>query len=218
MLQLAFDFHLDFQSLLSTLANPLAELLSLRIMLGCTRAVYRGLDNLVITGRTMDWLNDMRSNIWAFPRGMERDGATGANSIRWVSKYGSVGTAGWDIGIADGINERGLFANLLYLTESQYPTPTPTDSRQPLCLSLWAQYVLDNFASVSEAVAALEQEPFYVVPAISPDGKPGTIHLSISDAVGDSAILEYVEGKLSIHHSPDYQVMTNSPVIASSWH
>lgn len=160
----------------------------------------------------MDWLNDMQSNLWAFPRGIERDGAAGANSIRWVSKHGSVGVAGWDIGIADGMNEAGLFANLLYLVETQYPTPDPTDSRQPLSLSLWAQYFLDNFATVSEAIAAMESEPFYVVPAMSPDGKPGTIHLSLSDATGDSAILEYVEGKLTIHHSPDYQVMTNSPI------
>jgi choloylglycine hydrolase len=208
MLQFAFDV----QTLLSTLTDPLTGLMALPFVLGCTRAVYQGLDNLVITGRTMDWLNDMQSNIWAFPRGIERDGAAGANSIRWVSKYGSVGASGWDIGIADGMNEQGLFANLLYLVETQYPTPDPANSRQPLSLSLWAQYMLDNFATVSEAVAAIAQEPFYVVPARSPDGKPGTIHLSLSDATGDSAIFEYVEGNLIIHHSPDYRVMTNSPI------
>ncbi|NDJ17986.1 linear amide C-N hydrolase [Myxacorys almedinensis] len=219
MLQFALDFHLDLKTLLDALTDSLTGLMTIPIVLGCTRAVYRGLEDLVITGRTMDWLNDMKSNIWAFPRGIERDGAAGANSIRWISKYGSVGVSGWDVGIADGMNEQGLFANLLYLVETQYPTPT--DSRQTLCLSLWAQYMLDNFATVSEAVAAISaernsegtgQEPFDVVPAISPDGKPGTIHLSLSDASGDSAIIEYVEGKLMIHHSPDYQVMTNSPI------
>lgn len=210
MWQFAFNFHLDLKTLLNALTDSLTGLMSIPIVLGCTRVVYRGLEDLVITGRTMDWLNDMKSNIWAFPRGIERDGAAGANSIRWISKYGSVGVSGWDVGIADGMNEQGLFANLLYLVETQYPTPT--DSRQPLSLSLWAQYMLDNFASVSEAVEAIEQEPFYVVPATSPDGKPGTIHLSISDTSGDSAIFEYVEGKLIIHHSLDYQVMTNSPI------
>jgi choloylglycine hydrolase len=210
-MQFAFDGHL-LQTLWSALTNSITELMVIPILLGCTRAVYRGLDNLVITGRTMDWFRDMSSNIWAFPRGMERTGAAGANSIRWVSKYGSVGVSGWDIGITDGMNEMGLFANLLYLTETQYPTPADTDARQPLALSLWAQYMLDNFANVNEAVTAMEQEPFYVVPITSPDGKPGTIHLSISDATGDSAIFEYVEGKLTIHHSPDYQVMTNSPI------
>lgn len=208
MLQFAFD--LDINSLLNALGDSFTGLLAIPILLGCTRVVYRGLEDLVVTGRTMDWLNDMKSNLWAFPRGMERDGAAGANSIRWTSKYGSVGVAGWDIGIADGMNEEGLFANLLYLVDTEYPAPT--DSRPPLSLSLWAQYFLDNFATVSEAVSAIEQEPFYVVPSVSPDGKPGTIHLSISDASGDSAIFEYVKGKLMIHHSPDYQVMTNSPV------
>lgn len=212
MLHFAFDLHLGLGHLFSALTDSFPGLIAFPLLLGCTRAVYRGLDGLVITGRTMDWLNDMQSNLWAFPRGIERDGAAGATSIRWVSKYGSVGVAGWDIGIADGMNEAGLFANLLYLVETQYPTPGSEDARQPLSLSLWAQYFLDNFATVSEAIAAMEPEPFYVVPAVSPDGKPGTIHLSLSDATGDSAILEYVEGKLTIHHSPDYQVMTNSPV------
>jgi len=46
-------------------------------------------------------------------------------------------------------------------------------------------------------------------------GQPGrlaTIHLSLSDATGDSAILEWVDGELQIHRSRDYQVMTNEPV------
>lgn len=39
-----------------------------------------------------------------------------------------------------------------------------------------------------------------------------TLHLAISDSSGDSAIFEYVDGKLVIHHNKKYQVMTNSPV------
>ena len=92
MLQFAFD--LDINSLLNALGDSFTGLLAIPILLGCTRVVYRGLEDLVVTGRTMDWLNDMKSNLWAFPRGMERDGAAGANSIRWTSKYGSVGVAG----------------------------------------------------------------------------------------------------------------------------
>ena len=46
-----------------------------------------------------------------------------------------------------------------------------------------------------------------------PDGsRPATLHLSISDATGDSAIFEYIGGKLAIHHDRAYTVMTNSPV------
>jgi penicillin V acylase-like amidase (Ntn superfamily) len=56
----------------------------------CTRALYVGKDGLVITGRSMDWGEDMHSNLWVFPRGMSRDGAAGPNSVKWTSKYGSL--------------------------------------------------------------------------------------------------------------------------------
>lgn len=32
----------------------------------CTRAVYIGPDNMVITGRTMDWKEDIQSNLYLF--------------------------------------------------------------------------------------------------------------------------------------------------------
>ena len=40
----------------------------------CTRVVYEGTNRTVVTGRTMDWKEDPRSNLWIFPRGMERNG------------------------------------------------------------------------------------------------------------------------------------------------
>ena len=178
----------------------------------CTRAVYLGPEDTIITVRSMDWKADMGTNLWAFPSGVERDGAAGSNSIQWTAKYGSVVAAGFDAGSADDMNEAGLVANLLYLTESEYVNPISDDARKPLSISLWAQYFLDNYSTVAEAVEELRQEPFYVVPLMTPDGQPGQLHLSISDVTGDSAIFEYVGGKLVIHHSREFQVMTNSPV------
>jgi len=61
-------------------------------------------------------------------------------------------------------------------------------------------------------VKLLAKEPFQVVAPPLPDGKPLALHVSISDSTGDSAILEYVEGKLVIHHGHQYKVMTNSPI------
>ncbi len=174
----------------------------------CTRALYVGADGTVITGRSMDWAEDMRSNLWAFPKGMARDGAAGPTSPKWVSKYGSLIAAGYDVGSADGMNEMGLVANLLYLAESDYGQP---NGKPPLSISLWAQYVLDNFATVSEAVDALAKEPFQVIALTLPNGMGAQLHLAISDASGDSAIFEYVGGKLIIHHGKQFQVMTNSP-------
>lgn len=177
----------------------------------CSRAVYLGLEDTVITVRSMDWPSDMATNLWAFPRGMARDGAAGPQSIRWTSRYGSVVASVFEAGTADGMNEKGLVTNLLYLAESEYATPSPVDKRQPLSVSVWAQYLLDNYATVAQAVADLQKEPFYVVPATAPGGPSGTVHISVSDATGDSAIFEYIGGKLVIHHGRQYQVMTNSP-------
>ncbi|NTU72243.1 MAG: linear amide C-N hydrolase [Coriobacteriia bacterium] len=176
----------------------------------CTRAVYLGPEETVITARTMDWVEDIRTNLWSLPRGMVRTGLAGPRSVNWTSRFGSVVATGYDAGTADGMNEAGLVTSLLYLTEAQY---TPDDGARPLIsISLWAQYVLDNFGSVAEAVSALEAEPFVVLAPAMPNGSSSTLHLALSDATGDSAILEYIDGALTIHHGREFQVMTNSPI------
>jgi choloylglycine hydrolase len=157
----------------------------------------------------MDWGEDMQSDLWVFPAGMARNGACGAGSLEWTSKYGSLIVSGYNIGTADGVNEKGLVGNLLYLAESDYGT---LNGKAPVSITLWAQYALDNYATVAEAVAGLELEPFRVKSPVLPNGRAASLHLSLSDPSGDSAILEYIEGKLTIHHGREYQVMTNSPV------
>ena len=177
----------------------------------CTRAMLKMDDGTVLTGRSMDWMEDIGNNLWVFPRGEKHDGAAGAKSPTWVSKYGSVVTTIYDVATVDGMNEKGLVINTLYLAESDYGA---VGDKAPLCISMWGQYVLDNFATVAEAVAALEKEPFRIVAPVLPDGSPAHGHLAISDATGDSAIFEYIGGKLIIHHGPQYTVMTNSPEYA----
>lgn len=177
----------------------------------CTRVVYLGADGDVITARSMDWKNDVATNLWIFPRGMRRSGQAGPNSAAWTSKYGSVVATGYEVSTTDGMNEAGLAANVLWLVESEYPA---YDGRGPgLTIAAWAQYVLDNYGSVKEAVDALRKEPFTVVTDKVPgESRLATLHLSMSDAGGDSAIIEYIGGRQVIHHGREYQVMTNSPV------
>jgi choloylglycine hydrolase len=57
----------------------------------------------------------------------------------------------------------------------------------------------------------MQDPPFTIVAPVLPNGRPAALHLSISDASGDSAILQYIDGELEIHHSREYDVMTNSP-------
>ena len=37
------------------------------------------------------------------------------------------------------------------------------------------------------------------------------LHLVIEDATGDSAVIEYIDGKAKIYHGREYTVATNSP-------
>ena len=183
----------------------------LSVAQACTRALYTAEDGTVITGRSMDWKEDMRSNLWILPRGIPRGGSAGANSAKWVSRYGSIVATGYDVASADGMNEQGLVANLLFLAESDFGKREP--GKPALSISLWVQYMLDNFATVDEAVSALQKNPFQVVTADLPtqEGVAANLHLSISDSRGDSAILEYINGGLVIHHGKQYKVLTNSP-------
>lgn len=177
----------------------------------CTRAVYLGDNNDVITARSMDWKVDVATNLWVLPRGIKRTGQAGPHSLAWTARYGSVVATGYDVSTTDGMNEKGLVANLLWLVESEYPHE---QGRRPgLAISLWAQYMLDNFATVAEAIDAIRNEPYSIVTDKVPgEERLATLHLSLSDASGDSAIVEYIGGRQIIHHDRGYQVMTNSPV------
>lgn len=175
----------------------------------CSRVVYLGPEGRVLTGRTMDWEEDISSNIWVLPRGIERNNETGP-AVNWTAQYGSVVTTAYDIFTTDGMNESGLMVNLLWLPESEYPDWDGEEPAMPI--SMWGQYMLDNFSTVSEAVETVRHEDFVVVTQQVPgEDRLAALHLSMSDPTGDSAIMEFVDGELVIHHDRDYQVMTNSP-------
>lgn len=192
-------------------ALTLAVAMSATDAQACTRAVYHGPDGTYLTGRSMDFKDPLVSNLWVFPRGMKRHGAAGSRSVEWTSRYGSLAVSGYEISTVDGMSEAGLNANLLWLTSSEFPKDDGATPR--MSLALWAQYFLDQFATVEEAVKHVRATPIQIVSGETP-GRPGSLtplHLSLSDASGDSAILEWIGGELRIHHGRQFQVMTNDP-------
>lgn len=176
----------------------------------CSRITYTGKDNLVVTGRTMDWVDNLKTDLWAFPAGIARSGNDkDPNSVHWTSKYGSVIASVYNIAGADGINSKGLDANLLYLSGSNYGNQIK--GRQNLSIYNWVQYVLDNYATVDEAVKDFGQDKLNMLVPAKVNGHTVDLHLSITDANGDNAIFEYINGKLVVHHNKQYKVMTNEP-------
>jgi len=200
-----------FKQTMLTLA--LAGMLGYNSADACTRIIHTFENGDVVTGRSMDWYVRYPTAIWKFPRGIERNGLTPENPVHWVSKYGSIIVAQSSDGqtaSTDGMNEKGLVSNMLYLSETEYGKRDVT--KNGLASSVYVQYLLDNFATVDEAVKFLKQDTVQMVPVPIPGSKfLPTMHISISDATGNSAIVEFLKGKVVIHHSKAYQVMTNSP-------
>lgn len=56
----------------------------------------------------------------------------------------------------------------------------------------------------------MQDAPFTVVSKPVASGMAALIHLSISDAPGDSAIFKYIDGELVIHRGREYTVMTTN--------
>ena len=177
----------------------------------CSRLLYETGTRSFIVARSMDWSDtSAKTSLWVFPQGMQRDGGLGENPFKWNSKYGSVIATLYDAATVDGINEKGLVGNVLYLAEADYGDAAET-GKPSLSIGAWLQFFLDNYANVEDAVEAMQEAPFTIVAPVLPNGRPASGHLSISDSSGDSAIFEYLEGKLVIHHGSEYRVMTNSP-------
>ena len=183
----------------------------------CTRIFANDKGDTMLVARSMDWATTTEPMLTVFPRGMARDGGHAGpmtvvadNPAQWTSKYGSVVTTIFGIGTADGINEKGLAAHMLYFPPAGYGE---RDASKPgVQAALWAQYALDNAATVDEALAALAKVQIVKVEIeVHGQKQTGTVHVALEDATGDLAILEYLDGKLVIHHGHEFRVMTNAP-------
>jgi choloylglycine hydrolase len=199
----------------ATVALVCAALLAAPVTaaLSCTRILWNDNKLAVVVGRTMDWPESTEPVLTVLPRGMARDGGrlgpatvVTENPARWTSKYGSVVTTIYGVGTADGMNEKGLAVHMLFLTATDFG---PRDlGKRGVQAGLWGQYLLDNAATVAEALELMKGiQPVMV----STRGHKSTVHLSIEDSSGDSAIMEYIDGKLRVHHGRQYTVMTNDP-------
>lgn len=177
----------------------------------CSRILHMDYKQAVVmVGRTMDWSDDMYTNLLVYPKGITRKGTKKVHPLQWTSKYGSIVSTAYQNITTDGLNERGLAAHMLELSQSAYGKRN--NSIPGLDVINWAQYYLDNFASVDEAIRYTESNPFQIVAVFLPEINDWVaLHLALDDARGDSAIIEYIQGKMIIYHDPSYVVLTNSP-------
>ncbi len=186
----------------AVLCRPAAE--------ACSRVLWGDNGQAVLAARTMEFYTDDLPNLVMFPRGLHRHGGDFEGALRWTSKFASLAVSAMQgAGIDDGVNEKGLGAHLLWLQDASYE---PRDGRPGLSYVLWAQYLLDNFATVQDALVDLPRIQIVAAPVlVAGAAKVLPVHVAIEDAGGDSAVIEFIDGKLTVHHGRQYAVMTNEP-------
>ena len=113
--------------------------------------------------------------------------------LEWVSVYGSITFAqsGREYPVS-GVNETGLVVEQATLQTAQYPE----HQGKRLASSLeMTQYLLDTCHSVEQALAVLER--------ISIAKTSWPVHYALFDGSGNTAVVEYLEGKKLIYQDRD---------------
>lgn len=176
----------------------------------CSRILYEGNDSLYVVGRSLDWKTPIPTDLYVYPRGMHKVGSDKPGAVEWTSRYGAVYAVGYDGGITEGMNEKGLVINGLFCKGTVYEN-AETSGRAPMSMSMFIGWLLDCNATVDEVRAVLEQHAFSLTGATFDGGTASTLHWGVTDATGKSIIFEFDHGVINIHEMGDYLAMTNDP-------
>lgn len=188
----------------------LLALLAAGKAISCSRVVFLGDNDLTIVGRTLDWRTPIPTNLYVYPRGMEKQGMPDGNTFRWKSKYGSVLAVSYDGGVTEGMNEKGLVMNALFCKGSIYRTSINGELRS-LSLAVFVSYFLDNFSTTDEVFQWLSKNDFAIYGQTFDEGTTAALHWALTDRSGKTLVMEFQKGKLDVYMSRDYRVLTNDP-------
>jgi choloylglycine hydrolase len=184
----------------------------------CTGITIKPKDGSIIFARTLEFGMDLKSNILIVPRGKEFVGTAPGDKagLRWKTKYGIVGINAFDLPvIVDGLNEKGLHVGLFYFPGfAKYQEVKANDFGKALAPWELGTFLLCTCSDVKEAAAAAKSVRVGAV--VQKDmGFVPPVHFIVTDAAGNSVVLEYIDGELKVHANP-LGVMSNSPTF--DWH
>jgi|WetSurMetagenome_2_1015567.scaffolds.fasta_scaffold112970_2 hypothetical protein len=157
----------------------------------CTTFVLRQGNSLVF-GRNLDWYSGT-GLVMVNTRNLEKVAlVSSAKPAKWFSKFGSItfNQIGRELPFG-GINESGLVVEHMTLDETEYP---PVDNRYAISAFQWIQFQLDNYSTIEEVI---NSDKFL---RIEDNSK---IHFLICDRSGNSATIEFLDGKMVCHNGHD---------------
>lgn len=186
----------------------------------CTGIMLRNSDGTAVHGRTVEFGIPLEMDYVVVPRGYQFVGQTPLGDGKtWTSKYGAAGVIVFgNLGIMDGLNEKGLAIGAFYFpTEAKYTPTTPENQSKSFSAIDFSNWILTSFASVDEVRKAIEGGEAVVAPTLLP-GWPQQVqpfHWIVYDKSGKALVIEPVDGKLVLSDNP-LGVLTNSPTF--DWH
>jgi choloylglycine hydrolase len=152
----------------------------------------------VLFGKNYDWaIGD--GIIFVNKRGVVKAATSenASNPVKWVSKYGSVTFNQYGReNPSGGMNEAGLVIELMWLDEAEYPA---ADSRPTLGTLEWIQYQLDSSATIEDVIK--NADSIRITSLVK-------LHYLVNDGNGNSATIEFLNGKLTAHTGAQLEVAT----------
>lgn len=186
----------------------------------CTGILLHNADGSIVHGRTVEFGIQLDITYAVLPRNYEFTGLTPlGDGKKWTTKYGVLGAIVFgNLGVMDGINEKGLAMGSFYFPTMAEYTPTTAENQSKSMSSIdFSTWLLTQFATVDEVKAAVESGDVAVAPTMLPGWPPVVqpFHWIVYDKSGKSIVIEPLKGKLVVSDNP-LGVLTNSP--SFDWH
>jgi choloylglycine hydrolase len=186
----------------------------------CTGILLKNADGTIVHGRTVEFGVPIDITYAVVPRNYNFTGLTPlGDGKKWTTKYGVLGAIAFgNLGVMDGINEKGLALGAFYFpTTAEYTTTTNENQSKSMSSIDFSTWVLTQFATVDEVKAAVDSGDVAVAPTLLPGWPPVVqpFHWIVYDKSGKSIVIEPLKGKLVVSDNP-LGVLTNSP--SFDWH
>lgn len=195
----------------------------------CTSLIYRDASDAIYLGRTLELTMALPYQVAYLPAGQkftsQVNGQPPADyqtrlailSVVMADRMpsGDRPLSVVDLKIMEGVNEAGLTFSLLAYPTVSGVAATLAAGQPVLAATDLGTWSLGQFQSVAEVKSALQDQPVALDRIGLLGGAEAPFHYVLHDRSGDSVVLEFDHGELSIYDNP-VGVMTNGPQF--SWH
>lgn len=164
----------------------------------CTGVILHPNGGGTVIGRTMEFGFDIESQIGIFPAGeafttltldQEHEGFT------YSSKYGFVGATGLGSPVViNGVNDQGLYFGGFYFKGlAKYAKVSAQNQGRAISSEELGNWILASFATAAAVREALNTVTVVGASIAALGGGPAPLHYAITDAEGQSLVIEYSE-------------------------